>query len=109
MLPGAALGVAAGWFYADRVNEAQLMAALGAITLAFGLYRLWIERGGRIVAASRSPGWVGSLFGVVPGFPSQLPHPGGPPLHLLVTPARLPPPVLHGSGPVLVPYLNGKT
>src|SRR3546814_18162283 len=45
MLPGAALGVAAGWFYADRVNEAQLMAALGAITLAFGLYRLWIEIG----------------------------------------------------------------
>src|SRR3546814_6032546 len=46
MLPGAALGVAAGWFYADRVNEAQLMAALGAITIDFGLYRLWIERGG---------------------------------------------------------------
>src|SRR3546814_13810038 len=31
MVPGAALGVAAGWFYAERVNEAQLMAAVGAI------------------------------------------------------------------------------
>src|SRR3546814_8317595 len=47
MLPGAALGILAGWFYAERVNEALLMAALGAITLAFGLYRLWVEQIGR--------------------------------------------------------------
>src|SRR3546814_20210137 len=73
-----------------RVNEAQLMAALGAITLAFGLYRLWIERGGRIVAASRSPGWVGSLSGVVTGFTSQIAHAGGPPFQMWVTPRRLP-------------------
>ena len=71
MLPGAALGSLAGYVYAERVNEAQLMAALGAITLAFGVYRLWVERGGRIVAASQSPGWVGSLFGGAFGFDFQ--------------------------------------
>src|SRR3546814_20008544 len=38
MLPGAALGILAGWFYAARGNEALLMAALGSITLALGLY-----------------------------------------------------------------------
>ena len=27
MLPGAALGILAGWYYAERGNEAQLMAA----------------------------------------------------------------------------------
>src|SRR3546814_18210879 len=79
MLPGAALGILAGWFYAERVNEALLMAALGAITLAFGLYRLWVERGGRIVPASRSPGWIASLFGSATGLPRQIAHPGGPP------------------------------
>ena len=30
MLPGAAVGIAAGYFYAERVDEAKLMAALGA-------------------------------------------------------------------------------
>ena len=89
MLPGAALGVGLGTLYAASVNEAQLLVALGAITLAFGLYRLWLERGGRIVAASTSPGWVGTLFGVATGVTSQIAHAGGPPFQMWVTPRRL--------------------
>ena len=106
MLPGAALGILAGWYYAERVNEAQLMAALGAITLAFGLYRLWVERGGRIVAASRSPGWVGSLFGVATGLTSQIAHAGGPPFQMWVTPRRLPHLVFIGTSSVLFALIN---
>jgi uncharacterized membrane protein YfcA len=89
MLPGAAVGVAAGSLFAARVDEGKLLLALGVITLAFGLYRLWIERGGRIVAASNSPGWVGSLFGVAMGATSQIAHAGGPPFQMWVTPRRL--------------------
>lgn len=89
MLPGAALGIGLGALYAASVNEAQLLLALGAITLAFGLYRLWLERGGRIVAASTSPGWVGTLFGVATGVTSQIAHAGGPPFQMWVTPRRL--------------------
>ena len=106
MLPGAALGILAGWYYAERVNEAQLMAALGAITLAFGLYRLWVERGGRIVAASQSPGWVGSLFGVATGLTSQIAHAGGPPFQMWVTPRRLPHLVFIGTSSVLFALIN---
>ena len=106
MLPGAALGVAAGWFYAERVNEAQLMAALGAITLAFGLYRLWVERGGRIVAASRSPGWVGTIFGALTGLTSQIAHAGGPPFQMWVTPRKLPHLVFIGTSSVLFALIN---
>lgn len=106
MLPGAALGVAAGWFYAERVNEAQLMAALGAITLAFGLYRLWVERGGRVVAASRSPGWVGSLFGFATGLTSQIAHAGGPPFQMWVTPRKLPHLVFIGTSSILFAIVN---
>lgn len=106
MLPGAALGIAAGWFYADRVDEARLMAALGAITLAFGLYRLWVERGGRIVAASRSPGWVGSLFGVATGFTSQIAHAGGPPFQMWVTPRQLPHLTFIGTSSILFAAIN---
>jgi uncharacterized membrane protein YfcA len=106
MLPGAALGVVAGWFYADRVDEARLMAALGAITLGFGLYRLWAERGGRIVAASQSPGWVGSLFGVATGLTSQIAHAGGPPFQMWVTPRRLPHLTFIGTSSVLFAAIN---
>ena len=106
MLPGAALGILAGWYYAERVNEAQLMAALGAITLAFGLYRLWVERGGRIVAASRSPGWVGSLFGVATGLTSQIAHAGGPPFQMWVTPRRLPHLAFIGTSSILFALIN---
>ena len=106
MLPGAALGIAGGWFYADRVDEARLMAALGAITLAFGLYRLWVERGGRIAAASRSPGWVGSLFGVATGLTSQIAHAGGPPFQMWVTPRQLPHLTFIGTSSILFAAIN---
>ena len=106
MLPGAALGILAGWYYAERVNEAQLMAALGAITLAFGLYRLWVERGGRIVAASRSPGWIGSLFGFATGLTSQIAHAGGPPFQMWVTPRRLPHLAFIGTSSILFALIN---
>ncbi|WP_326914020.1 sulfite exporter TauE/SafE family protein [Sphingopyxis chilensis] len=106
MLPGAALGILAGWYYAERVNEAQLMAALGAITLAFGLYRLWVERGGRIVAASQSSGWVGSLFGFATGLTSQIAHAGGPPFQMWVTPRRLPHLAFIGTSSILFALIN---
>lgn len=106
MLPGAAAGIAAGYLYAERVDEAKLMAALGAITLAFGVYRLWVERGGRIVAASTSPGWVGSLFGILTGFTSQIAHAGGPPFQMWVTPRRLPHLVFVGTSSILFAAIN---
>ncbi|PKB19111.1 hypothetical protein B0I00_1339 [Novosphingobium kunmingense] len=106
MLPGAALGVALAVLFAAAVDEAQVMLALGAITLGFGLYRLWLERGGRSVAASGSPGWVGTLFGVATGFTSQIAHAGGPPFQIWVTPRRLPHQVFVGTSSVTFAAIN---
>lgn len=106
MLPGAALGVGMGWLFADQVDEAMLLAALGAITLVFGLYRLWVERRGRLVAASQSPGWVGSLFGVATGLTSQIAHAGGPPFQMWVTPRRLAHTTYVGTSSVLFAAIN---
>lgn len=106
MLPGAALGVLGGWMFAAHVHEDQLLTALGAITAFFGAYRLWIERGGRIVAASTSPGWVGSVFGMVMGLTSQIAHAGGPPFQMWVAPRRLPHESFVGTGAVLFAAVN---
>ncbi|MDE2435363.1 MAG: sulfite exporter TauE/SafE family protein [Sphingomonadales bacterium] len=106
MLPGAALGIALAAWFAASVDEAQVMLLLGAITLGFGLYRLWIERGGRIAAASNSPGWVGLLFGAGTGFTSQIAHAGGPPFQMWVTPRRLPHEVFVGTSSITFAAIN---
>ncbi len=106
MLPGAAVGVGAAALFASAVNEARVMLVLGAITAAFGLYRLWLERGGRTAAPSHSPGWVGTLFGIATGFTSQIAHAGGPPFQFWVTPRRLDHQVFVGTSSVTFAAIN---
>ena len=74
---------------AASVSESAVLGLVGAISIVFGLYRLWIERGGRIAAPARSPGWVGTLFGVASGFTSQIAHAGQPPFQIWVLPRGL--------------------
>ena len=106
MLPGAVIGVGLGWAIAASIDEKALMGVLGGITLAFGAYRLWLGRGGRVIAASTSPGWVGTLFGTVTGFTSQVAHAGGPPFQMWVTPRRLPHLTYAGTNSVLFAAIN---
>lgn len=106
MLPGALLGVVLASVFAASVPEDGVLMVLGAITLLFGLYRLWAERGGRIVAASNSPGWVGSLFGVACGFTSQIAHAGGPPFQMWVTPRKLPHETFVGTSSITFAAIN---
>jgi len=106
MLPGAILGVALGWLFAASVSANAVLVAVGAIAMLFGLYRLWIERGGRIAAARNSPGWVGSLFGIATGFTSQIAHAGGPPFQMWVMPRRLPRDVFVGTSAIFFATLN---
>lgn len=106
MVPGAAVGIALAVGFAAAVDERLVLLVLGVITLGFGLYRLWAERGGRIVAASNSPGWVGALFGAVVGFTSQIAHAGGPPFQMWVTPRRLPHTTFVGTSSVTFALIN---
>jgi uncharacterized membrane protein YfcA len=106
MLPGALVGVAGGWFFADRLSGDAVMAALGGISIIFGLWRLWLERGGRQPLASNSPGWVGTLFGAATGFTSLIAHAGGPPFQMWVGPKRLPHESFVGTSSVLFAVIN---
>jgi uncharacterized membrane protein YfcA len=106
MLPGTIVGIALATGFAASVDERWLLLLLGVITLGFGLLRLWVERGGRIVAASNSPGWVGTLFGVAAGVTSQIAHAGGPPFQMWVTPRRLAHITYMGTNAVLFAMMN---
>ncbi len=106
MIPGAIVGVVLGWWFAASVSSNAILAAVGAISILFGLYRLWVERGGRIAASPRAPAWVGSLFGIATGFTSQIAHAGGPPFQMWVMPRRLPRDVLIGTTAIFFAVLN---
>ena len=106
MLPGAVLGIGLGWWLAARISSDSVMAVLGLISILFGAYRLWIERGGALTASSNSPAWVGSLFGVAAGFTSQIAHAGGPPFQMWVMPRRLPRDVFVGTTAIFFAILN---
>ena len=106
MLPGAVVGIGLGWLLAARISSDAVMAVLGAITMVFGGFRLWADRGGRIGAPSSSPGWVGALFGVAAGFTSQIAHAGGPPFQMWVMPRRLPRDVFVGTSAIFFAAVN---
>ena len=106
LLPGAIAGVVLGWWFAASVPSNVILAAVGGISVLFGLYRLWVERGAHIAASSASPAWVGILFGVATGFTSQIAHAGGPPFQMWVMPRRLPRDILIGTTAIFFAILN---
>lgn len=106
MLPGAVVGIALGWLLAAAISSDSVMATLGAISILFGAYRLWVERGGRIAASSNSPAWVGALFGVATGFTSQIAHAGGPPFQMWVMPKKLPRDMFVGTSAIFFAVVN---
>lgn len=106
MLPGAAIGVATGWYFARSVDSNVLMAAVGVISILFAAQRLWIERGPHLAPPSTSPGWIGGVFGALSGFTSQVAHAGAPPFQMWVTPRRLPHTVYVGTNAVLFAAIN---
>ena len=106
MLPGMAAGVLLGYLLATLVNEKVVTGIIGLLSLIFGLYRLWLERGGKMPLPSSSPYWVGSLFGVGSGFASQIAHAGAPPFQMWVIPRQLPRDILVGTTAIAFAAMN---
>lgn len=106
MLPGMAIGIVIAYVFATRVSETAVLGVLGLISVLFGMQRLWMERGGKIPVASSSPLWIGTLFGVVSGFTSQIAHAGSPPFQMWVLPRRLPRDTLIGTTAIAFATMN---
>ncbi|WP_380873493.1 UPF0721 transmembrane protein [Sphingomonas sp. DBB INV C78] len=105
-LPGAVVGIFLGWLLAARVSADVVLAAFGFISILFGFHRLWVERAGAITASSQSPGWVGSIFGAISGFTSQIAHAGAPPFQMWVMPRRLPRDIFVGTNAIFFAAVN---
>jgi uncharacterized membrane protein YfcA len=106
MVPGMALGVFLGYAYASRLSEKAVLGALGVVSMVFGLHRLWLERRNAVVLPSNAPRWLGTVFGVISGFTSQIAHAGAPPFQMWVLPRRLPRDVLVGTTAISFAIMN---
>jgi uncharacterized membrane protein YfcA len=104
-LPGAALGTLLGYFFAKSVTRGEVLVAVGAISVVFGLYRLWVERRGPVTTPP-GPGWTGVIAGTASGFTSQVALAGQPPFQFWVLPRRLPRDVLIGTSAFYYAVIN---
>lgn len=94
LLPGALLGVLAGFFLADAMSDDLMRLLVGAVALAFGAQALlgWLSHVGRRHSAASA-----TFFGALAGFTSFSIHAGGPPLTMYLLPKQLPPMVYAGT------------
>lgn len=106
MLPGMAVGVGLGYLLASAMRESVVLGVVGMLSLLFGLYRLWLQRGGNVPLPSGLPNWVGSLFGVASGFTSQVAHAGAPPFQMWIIPRQLPRDVMIGTTSIAFAAMN---
>ncbi|MCW2411728.1 MULTISPECIES: sulfite exporter TauE/SafE family protein [unclassified Sphingobium] len=106
MIPGMTIGVALGYLFSAQVSADVVLGVLGAISILFGLQRLWVERGHAITLPSNSPAWLGVLFGVASGFTSHVAHAGSPAFQMWVLPRKLPRDTLVGTTAIAFAVMN---
>jgi len=105
VIPGAIIGVAAGWLLAAHVSNAAVRVFTGAATIAFVLYN-WIgpKRLADDVGSASVP--AGVFWGVLSGFASTIAQAGGPPYQMYVLPQKMPKMTYVGTTAIVFATLN---
>lgn len=104
MIPGACIGIVAGWALARFVPVPAVETAVGMIAIGFGIQRIRAEHRGQ---PGRPGGTVaGIAMGAAAGFTSQIAHAGGPPFQMHVLPRKLPRDVFIGTSSVFFAAIN---
>lgn len=105
LLPSSAVGILVAWLLAAQVSDAAVALAVGAVSIAFAVRRLAVER--RAPPPPKKAGVAAGWFwGVQIGFTSMIAHAGGPPFQIYVMPQRLPRDVFIGTGAILFAAVN---
>ncbi|WP_439108055.1 sulfite exporter TauE/SafE family protein [Congregibacter sp.] len=103
LLPGALLGLLAGYLLADAVNEAMMRLLVGFVALIFGVQTLigWLSSLGK-----EHNRWSATFIGALSGFTSFSIHAGGPPFAMYLLPKRLPPLIYVGTSGLFFAVVN---
>lgn len=106
MLPSMTLGVFLGYLYLLYLPKEAILGAVGAISLFFGLNSLRKKLLGKIEIPTNSHAGIGTLFGTITGFTSQIAHAGGPPFYMWILPQKFPRDILIGTKTVCFCFVN---
>jgi uncharacterized membrane protein YfcA len=88
LLPGAVLGIGAGWLFAAYVSSALISVLLGVTSILFVL-NSWF-RSHHYIKAHRPSALSGVFWGSLSGFTSTVCQAGGPPYQMHMLPQQLP-------------------
>jgi uncharacterized membrane protein YfcA len=105
MVPGALLGLLAGYLFARTVSSAIILLLVGLISTLFVVYSLLGARRGRAAPTFPARG-PATLWGVVCGFTSFIANAGGPPFQVYMLPQKLPPKIYAGTAAVFFALVN---
>jgi hypothetical protein len=105
LAPAGAIGVAAGWLMAARVDEQAVRLAVGLISVGFVAFMLLRDR---LASAAATEATVapGLFWGAVAGFTSFVSHTGAPPTMVYLLPQRLTPRIFAGTSAILFAIVN---
>ncbi|MGA2493610.1 MAG: sulfite exporter TauE/SafE family protein [Roseiarcus sp.] len=105
LAPAGALGVAAGWLLASRVDEQAVRLAVGLISVGFVVFMLLRDRlaSGAPTRATVAPGL---FWGTIAGFTSFISHTGAPPTMVYMLPQKLTPRIFAGTSAMLFAIVN---
>lgn len=95
MLPGALVGTVLGWLLWSIVTDAQVLLAVGVITILFMLDALLPLRQ-RLAGLPPSKPW-GVFWGAAAGLTSFISHTGSPPFQIYTLPLKMTPVVFSGT------------
>jgi uncharacterized membrane protein YfcA len=104
MLPGALMGIAAGWLAASSVNESFIRLIVGLISIVFAIQFFLAGKRQREPRAHNI--WQGTFWGMVAGFTSFVSHSGGPPYQVYVAPLRQEPALFAGTSVIFFALVN---
>ncbi len=106
MLPGAAIGIFLGWWLAAAVPVWGIEAMVGLIAVIFGINRIAASRGHGVRVTGPLPNWLGTFWGGVSGFTSQIAHAGGPPFQVWAMSRNFPHQVFIGTSSIFFALVN---
>ncbi|MGO4567035.1 sulfite exporter TauE/SafE family protein [Rhizobium sp. 2YAF20] len=106
MVPGAAVGVLAGYQLASTVPEWIVEIALGGISLIFGCRQLFLMLRSQNPVGRPPAIALGVVSGVASGFTSMIAHSGTPPFQLYAMPQKLGRDMYIGTSVVFFATLN---
>ena len=102
MLPGAALGMGAGWLFAAHMSDDVIRILVGVIALAF-VANVWLRTGH---ASQVRTVQSGVFWGAISGFTSFASQGGGPPYQVYTLPQHLPKMVFVGTTTIFFAAVN---